>query len=181
MAARSVSLYEDTTANVSFIPFRTVVSAVTKRLNVSAWGACCYTLLYSWVWGQHSNGQRSPPPVCIRRHLGLHRQEEPSIKDTKYLIACAKSNMCATMHVQKDLKLWSLIFKGHRDDLRQNVKKKKQSENPLNIALVFRRKSLIWWPNTFCITYSLLFFFWYHIACRDLLLQFSNQWLCHQI
>lgn len=60
-------------------------------------------------------------------------------------------------------------------------KKKKQSENPLNIALVFRRKSLIWWPNTFCITYSLLFFFWYHIACRDLLLQFSNQWLCHQI
>ena len=102
----------------------------------------CY--IYSWVWGQHSNGQRSPPPICtvIRRHLGLHRQEEPSIKDTKYLIACAKSNMCATMHVQKDLKLWSLIFKGHRDDLRQNVKKRKQSENPLNIALLFQGNHL---------------------------------------
>lgn len=148
---------------------------------MSAWGACCYSLLYSWVWGQHSNGQRSPPPVCIRRHLGLHRQKEPSIKDTKYLIACAKSNMCATMHVQKDLKLWSLIFKSHKDDLKQNVKKKKTVRKSIKHSPSVQKETT--YLMTKHILYYVFFavFFWYHIACRDLLLQFSNQWLCHQI
>ena len=39
----------------------------------------------------------------------------------------------------KGFKLWSLIFKDYKDDLRQNLNstEENQSENPLNIALMY--------------------------------------------
>ena len=121
--------------------------------NVSTRGALCackYSVILCYITAiSCSNGQGSLPPLVKLsgdKWDFTDRKDLPSKIPSIQLHVQKKQQVCHYA-CAKDFKLWSLIFKDCKDN---------QSENPLNIALVFGRKPHIWWPNTFAV-------FWYHI------------------
>ena len=144
------------------VSFRTAVSAVTKRLNVSAWGACCYTLLYIFM----SMRSAFKWPKITTSHLYSY-QETLGTSQTgrtfhqRYQVS---NCMCKKQHVchyacAKGLETLKFDFQRPQRWLKAKCKKKETVRKSIKHSPSVPRKPLIWWPNTFCLTYSLLLFF----------------------
>ena len=95
--------------------------------------------------------------------------------------------MCKKQHVchyacAKGLETLKFDFQRPQRWLKAKCKKKKKT-----VRKPIKHSPSVQKETTYLMTKHILYyvffavFFWYHIACRDLLLQFSNQWLCHQI